>query len=113
MFYLKSNDELLLDTIIYVLNQKNPIFTDIKEINSFATISISANENIFLIESGKEKISITKPFVFTKLFEEISSILAKIEIYFNDVTYIPVKQILNYLNKSLVLVNYKKSLQLI
>ena len=103
MFYLKSNDDLLLDTIIYVLNQKNTIFTDINDINSFATISVSSNENTFLIETDNEKISITKPFVFTKLFEEISSILAKIEIYFNDLTYIPVKQILNYLDKSLVL----------
>ena len=63
MFYLKSNDDLLLNTIIYVLNPKNTIITEINDINSFATISVSTNENTFLIETDNEKISITKHLI--------------------------------------------------
>ena len=105
MFFIKSNDPLLSNTIINVLNQKAPYFTDNNQINSFATISISFNEETFFIEIGNEKKSVTTPFTFTKLFEKLDSILIKIEILFHELIYIPIKQNLIYQNKSLVLGN--------
>ena len=105
MFYLKSDNNFLINKIINVLNQKTSLFSDNKEINSFATISIFANENTFFFETANDKKSIPKPFTFIKLFEEIDSILAKINIYFNELTYIPVKQNISYEKKSLILGN--------
>ena len=105
MFYLKSNDSLLLNTIVNVLNQKVSLFNSNNEINSFATISISSNENTLFIETTNGKKSISKPLVFTKLFEEIENVLSKIKISFIDLDYIPAKQNLIHKNKSLVLGN--------
>ncbi len=105
MFFIKSNDRLLLNTIINVLNQKALYFTDNNKTNSFATISISSDEKSFFIEIGNEKESVTTPFTTTKLFEKIDSILIKIEIFFHELIYIPIKQNLTYRNKSLVLGN--------
>ena len=105
MFYLKSDNNFLMDNIINVLNQKTSLFTNNNDISSFATISIFANENTLFVEAANDKKSISKPFTFIKLFEEIDSTLAKIKIYFNDLTYIPVKQNLSYENKSLILGN--------
>ena len=105
MFFINSNDPLLLNTIMNVLNQKAPYFTDNNQTNSFVTISISSNEKAFFIEIGNEKESITTPFTSTKLFEKIDSILIKIEIFFHELTYIPFKQNLTYQNKILVLGN--------
>ena len=105
MFHLKSNDNLLLNSISNVLNQKSSIFHINGEANSFATISISSNESALFIETVNEKKNISKPISFTKLFEEIDSILTKIKINFDDLTYIPVKQNLIYEKKSFILGN--------
>lgn len=105
MFYLKSNDNLLLSSISNVLNQKFSSFNTNSESNSFATISISSNESALSIETNNEKKNISKPLSFTKLFEEIDNILIKIKINFNDLTYVPVKQNLIYEKRSLVLGN--------
>ena len=105
MFHLKSNDNLLLNSISNVLNQKSSIFHIDDEANSFATISIYSNESALFIETANDKKNISKPFSFTKLFEEIDSILTKININFNDLSYRPVKQNITYEKKSLVLGN--------
>jgi len=105
MFLLKSNDNLLLNSIIDVLNQKFTIFNTNEATNSFATLSISSNESTFCIETDNYKKNIFKPLSSTKLFEEIDSILTKININFNDLSYRPVKQNITYEKKSLVLGN--------
>ena len=105
MFLIKSNDYLLLNSIINVLNQKAPYFTTNDQTHFFETILISSNENTFFIEIENVKKSVTTPFGVTKLFEEIDSILIKIKIFFNELIYIPVKQNLTYKNKSLILGN--------
>ena len=79
MFFLKSNDNFLLNSIVNVLNQKSSIFNINNATNSFATLSISSNESTLFIETGNYKKSIFKPLSFTKLFEEIDSILTKID----------------------------------
>ena len=104
MFYLKSDNNFLMDKIINVLNQKTTLFNNNK-IYFFATINIFENENTLFVETANDKKSISKPFTFNKLFEEIDNILAKIKIYFNDLTYIPVKQNLSYEKKTLILGN--------
>ena len=104
MFFIKSNDPFLSNTIINVLNQKAPYFTDNNQINSFATISISFNEKTFFIEIGNEK-KCNNTFHVHKTFEKLDSILIKIEILFHELIYIPIKQNLIYQNKSLVLGN--------
>ena len=104
MFYLRSNNNLLLNSISSVLNQKSPIFNTDGEANSFTTISISSNESTLFIETVNDK-KISTPLSITKLFEEIDSILTKIKIDFNDLAYVPVKQNLIYEKKSLVLGN--------
>lgn len=105
MFFLKSNDNFLLNSIVNVLNQKSSIFNINNATNSFATLSISSNESTLFIETGNYKKSIFKPLSFTKLFEEIDSILTKININFNDLSFSPVKQNLIYEKKSLILGN--------
>lgn len=105
MFFLKSNDNFLLNSIVNVLNQKSSIFNINNATNSFATLSISSNESSLFIETGNYKKNIFKPLSFTKLFEEIDSILTKININFNDLSFSPVKQNLIYEKKSLILGN--------
>ena len=74
MFLLKSNDNLLLNSIIDVLNQKFTIFNTNEATNSFATLSISSNESTFCIETDNYKKNIFKPLSSTKLFEEMMRI---------------------------------------
>ena len=105
MFLLKSNDNLLLNSIIDVLNQKFAIFNTNEATNFFATLSISSNESTLCIETNNYKKNIFKPLSSTKLFEEIDCILTKININFNNLSYRPVKQNIIYEKKSLVLGN--------
>ena len=105
MFYLRSNNNLLLNSISSILNQKSSIFNTNGEANSFATISISSNESALFIETVNDKKKISTPLSITKLFEEIDSILTEIKIDFNNLVYVPVKQNLIYEKKSLVLGN--------
>ena len=105
MFYLRSNNNLLLNSISSILNQKSAIFNTNGEANSFATISISSNESALFIETVNDKKKISTPLSITKLFEKIDSILTEIKIDFNNLVYVPVKQNLIYEKKSLVLGN--------
>lgn len=105
MFYLRSNNNLLLNSISSILNQKSSIFNTNGEANSFATISISSNESALFIETVNDKKKISTPLSITKLFEKIDSILTEIKIDFNNLAYVPFKQNLIYEMKSLVLGN--------
>lgn len=105
MFIIESNTIFWEQKLIQLFEQKKIKFSQQKNKNFFAKITIQILNNQIFIETDKEKAPLKTPLTFNDLFVKVLNILKNITFTYKNISYIPIKQTLIINDKELVLGN--------
>ena len=103
MFHIKSKDKFLLNSLSYILNQKNFPILQLEKQNSYGLIDIIANENSIIIKFEDKNIKLPLPFAINHLLKSLQTLTSGSQINFGNLSYFPTQEILFFDNKVLKL----------
>tara|TARA_B100000900_G_scaffold346308_1_gene311063 strand:- start:799 stop:1329 length:531 start_codon:yes stop_codon:yes gene_type:complete len=100
MFLLKSNDQYLIESISHLLKQKNFFHTLDEKQKYFFTLNINTIKKEMEICSLHEKKKIILPTTISNIITTINNLFIDYEIEVNDAKFYPLRQSLEFKNKT-------------